>query len=175
MYSTNFGPVIQNAFTVRDMDAALAYWIDVMGVGPFFCTDKATYREALYRNAPASPQYAVALAYWGDTQIELIAPTSNNPNIYNEFLDDGLDGLLHHMCVTVEDIGEFRRGLDKQKFEILSELAMEPAGHVLYLRGKGQKWPLIEIGEFPPVIYEVFERVKSASEDWDGRDPIRQF
>lgn len=173
MSSSVFGPVIQHAFVVRDMDAALSYWVDVMGVGPFFRAEKATYRKALYLDAPATPDYSVAIAYWGDCQIELVAPTSDSPSIYNEFLDEGHDGLLHHMCVTVENMDDFRRSIDSRKFEILAELAMEPEGHVLYLRGVGQRWPLIEVGEFPPAIYNLFGRVKTASEAWDGRDPIR--
>jgi hypothetical protein len=68
---------------------------------------------------------------------------------------------------------EFRLSIDASKFETLAELALEPEGHVLYLRGAGQRWPLIEVGEFPPAIFELFKRVKSASEGWDGRDPIR--
>lgn len=175
MSSSIFGPVIQHAFVVRDMDAALAYWTEVMGVGPFYRVDNATYREALYRNAPASPKYSIALAYWGETQIELVEPTSDNPSIYKEFLDEGLEGLLHHMCVTVENMDDFRRSIDDSKFETLAELALEPEGHVLYLRGAGQRWPLIEVGDFPPAIYALFERVKTASEGWDGQDPIRSI
>jgi methylmalonyl-CoA/ethylmalonyl-CoA epimerase len=173
MEKTVFGPVIQHAFVVPDMDAALAYWIDVMGVGPFYRVDDATYKSALYRNAPSSPKYAVAIAYWGDSQIELVSPTSDSPSIYKEFLDDGHDGLLHHMCVTVENMADFKHGLDSSKFETLAELALEPEGHVLYLRGEGQRWPLIEVGQFPTVIFDLFDQVKSASLGWDGSDPIR--
>ena len=118
MHSSAFGPVIQHAFVVRDMDAALTYWIEVMGVGPFYQINNATYKAALYRDTPATPGYSVALAYWDDNQIELVTPTSDNPSIYKEFLDDGHDGLLHHMCVTVKDMNEFRNGIDATKFEI---------------------------------------------------------
>jgi len=113
MDRTVFGPVIQHAFVVKDMDAALAYWIDVN------------------------------------------------------------DGLLHHMCVTVDSMDDFKSGLDASKFETLAELALEPEGHVLYLRGAGQRWPLIEVGDFPSVIFDLFEQVKAASIGWDGSDPIR--
>jgi methylmalonyl-CoA/ethylmalonyl-CoA epimerase len=173
MVRSVFGPVIQHAFVVRDMDAALTYWTEIMGVGPFFRIDEATYKSALYRNAPSSPKYAVALAYWGDTQIELVSPTGDEPSIYKEFLDEGHDGLLHHMCVTVGDMDNFRSSIEGQGFETLAALVLEPEGEVLYLRGAGQNWPLIEVGQFPQAIYDVFERVRSASQDWDGKDPIR--
>ena len=34
-----FGPVMQTAYVVRDLDAAMAHWTGVLGVGPFFVTD----------------------------------------------------------------------------------------------------------------------------------------
>jgi methylmalonyl-CoA/ethylmalonyl-CoA epimerase len=173
MSSTIFGPIIQHAFVVRDMDAALRYWIEVMGVGPFFRIDTARYREAIYRDESCLPQYSISLAYWGENQIELVSPTSDVPSIYNEFLEEGHDGLLHHMCVTVENMADFRRGIDPGKFETLAEMALMPEGHILYLRGKGQSWPLIEVGEFSPSLYDFFAQVKAASEDWDGMDPVR--
>ena len=175
MNTNLFGPAIQHAFVVRDMDAALDYWTNIMGVGPFFRVDEASYKSGLYRNAPASPKYAVALAYWGDVQIELIMPTDDQPNIYNEFLDAGFDGLLQHICVTVDSMDDFRRAIDGKGFEILAELALDPEGEVLYLRGDGQDWPLIEVGHFPQGLYDVFDMVKQASIDWDGQDPVRSF
>ena len=69
-----------------------------------------------------------------------MAPTSDNPSIYKEFLDEGHEGLLHHMCVTVENMDDFRRSIEGSGFETLAELALEPLGHVLYLRGAGQRW-----------------------------------
>ena len=31
-----FGNVCQNGYVVRDIEAAMTHWIDVMGVGPWF-------------------------------------------------------------------------------------------------------------------------------------------
>ena len=175
MHTSPFGTVIQHAFVVKDMDAALAYWIDVMGVGPFYQIEDATYRSALYRNEPSLPRYSVALAYWGETQIELVTPLYEDPSIYKEFLDQGHDGLLHHMCVTVPDMDEFLRDLNTENFETLAELTLDPVGRVLYLRGKGQPWPLMEVAQLPSAIYELFDRAKSASINWDGKNPIRSL
>ena len=101
------------------------------GCGTFFYINKATYKTALYRNAHAIPEYSVALAYWGENQIELVTPTSAEPSIYNDFLDEGHDGLLHYMSVTVENMTEFQSTLDMNKFEILAELELNLRGHVI--------------------------------------------
>lgn len=31
-----FGDAIQNGYVVRDIDAAMRHWIDVLGVGPWY-------------------------------------------------------------------------------------------------------------------------------------------
>jgi hypothetical protein len=41
----------------------------VMGVGPFFRIDRAGCRSAIYRRRPYTPNYSLAIAYWGDMQI----------------------------------------------------------------------------------------------------------
>ena len=146
-----------------------------MSVRPLYQINNATYKEGLYRNASAKPKYSVALGYSGDNQTQLVARTSDDPHIYKDFLDDDHDGLMNQMCLTVENMDEFRRSLDTTKFETLAQLALEPAGHVLHLRGAGQQCPLIEVGGFPPAIYQLFDRIKSAAERWDGRDLIRSI
>jgi len=35
-----WGPVRQNGYVVRDVEAAMKYWTDVVGVGPFFYLDR---------------------------------------------------------------------------------------------------------------------------------------
>jgi len=69
----------------------------------------------------------------------------------------------------------FRSRIEGRGFEALAALKLEPKGEVLYLRGKGQKWPLIEVGQFPKTIYDFFDLAKSASVNWDGSDPVRSL
>lgn len=175
MSTSIFGPIIQNAFVVRDMDAALAHWTKVMGVGPFYRVNKVGYRRAYYQGAPATPDYSIAIAYWGDIQVELVTQNCDSPSIYKEFLDEGHEGLLHHVCVTVDDMEAFQRRIAGRGFETLAELELEPEGRVLYLRGAGQRWPLVEVGQFAAGVYDLFRLAKDASVGWDGTDPVRML
>jgi methylmalonyl-CoA/ethylmalonyl-CoA epimerase len=172
---TLFSPIIQNAFVVEDLDAALGHWTRVMGVGPFFRIDRASCKSALYRGRPYTPNYSLAIAYWGDTQIELIMPNDDDDSIYKEFIDEGHAGLLHHYCVTVDDMAPLEKRLATAPFEILADMSLEPSGRVLYLRGAAQRWPLIEVGAFAPGIYALFRMAKAAADTWDGQDPVRRL
>jgi len=40
--SRKFGAIRQIAFIVRDLDAALRYWTETLGVGPFFVLRRTT-------------------------------------------------------------------------------------------------------------------------------------
>ncbi len=76
--SRYFGPAFQVGYVVRDFEATLAHWIDVMGVGPFYLFPMPIAFSRLdVRGAPATDLNFIrrtALAYSGDTQIEIIEP-----------------------------------------------------------------------------------------------------
>ncbi|MCC5885623.1 MAG: VOC family protein [Gammaproteobacteria bacterium] len=173
--ATPMGPALQFAFVVDDLEAALQFWVQSMGVGPFFHIEQATYRELRYRGQATTPNYSVALAYWGDTQIELITQSCATPSIYREFLDEGRSGQLHHICVSTDDMDRFQREAQARGFEELAHLSMEPSGRVAYFRSHHARWPLTEVGEFPPRILELFDTVRRASVGWDGTAPLRKF
>ena len=44
-HTSVLGPIIQHAFVVRDIKAALRYWINVMDVGPLFISTKQPTKQ----------------------------------------------------------------------------------------------------------------------------------
>src|SRR3954447_13489023 len=90
------GKKMQIAWVVSDLDAALAYWTDSLGVGPFVVFERAIGdRKVLHRGEPTAFEMSLAFSYVGDTQIELVHPTNSAPSPYREFLDSGREGLHH--------------------------------------------------------------------------------
>jgi len=43
------GPIIQLAYFPTDFDAAMTYWIETMGVGPFFVLNDIRLGEMKYK------------------------------------------------------------------------------------------------------------------------------
>lgn len=75
-----FGEIRQLAFVVRDIDEAMKYWAQVLGVGPFFIKRKIEFSNYIYRGKPSiSPQISIALANSGYVQIELIEQHDSTP------------------------------------------------------------------------------------------------
>ena len=90
-----FGPIRQNGYVVRDIEAAMAHWIDVLQVGPWFYIDRVKTDWFRHRGQDFAVEMSIALANAGDLQIELIQQRNDAPSMYKEFLDSGREGLQH--------------------------------------------------------------------------------
>lgn len=166
------GEVMQLAFVPADFDAAIKHWTEVMGVGPFFLIESIHLDGMKYRGAPTDAVFSIALAYWGDMQIELIRPENDAPSVYKGEYAAG-EG-LHHVCILVDDIAEARNVCDAQDAEIMIE-GKFGASEVIYVDpGKGPG-SLIEILQQDKDGPDLFGMIKAASVDWDGSDPIRSL
>ncbi|MEQ1489952.1 MAG: VOC family protein, partial [Terricaulis sp.] len=97
-----FGKVCQNGYVVRDIDAAMKHWIDVMGVGPWFYIEDVKTDWFKHRGVDSDVKMSIALANSGDLQIELIQQRNDAPSMYKEFLDAGHEGLQHMSYWTLD-------------------------------------------------------------------------
>ncbi|MCO6056890.1 VOC family protein [Pseudomonas sp. MOB-449] len=162
------GKVMQLAWVPRDFEAALDYWTRTMGVGPFFELPHIQTERTHYRGAPVDLDFSVAIAYWGDLQIELIRQHNRAPSIYQTWLDAGREG-LHHVCLQV-DMARARALCQEQGAEVMQEVWLPGGGEAIYVDAGGE---LIEMIDFPAEQYGFFEVMKQAALDWDGADPLR--
>src|SRR6185369_10374617 len=91
-----FGEVRQIAFVVRDVERAMQYWIETLGVGPFFVLREITPDTFRYRGAPSpAPTLTIGFANSGTLQVELIQQHDDRPSAYRDFLASGREGLQH--------------------------------------------------------------------------------
>lgn len=166
------GDVMQLAFVPDDFDAAIKHWTEVMGVGPFYLIENIHLDGMKYRGQSTDAAFTLALAYWGDMQIELIKAQDDHPSIYSgEYA--ATEG-LHHVCMLVDDITEARRMCAAQGAEVVVE-GKFGASEVIYVDpGKGTGH-LVEILQQDTSGPDLFAIIKAASVDWDGSDPVRRF
>jgi methylmalonyl-CoA/ethylmalonyl-CoA epimerase len=163
------GPVI--AFVPSDFDAAIAYWTQMMGVGPFFLIENIALENMRYLGEPSDCVFTIALAYWGDMQVELIRQENDAPSIYR-----GCEGgALHHTCVLTEDIEAARSIADAAGASILVEAKVGEDGAVLYVDTGGGPGTIVEILQPASGSDALFAMIKDASVGWDGRNPVRKL
>ncbi len=167
------GEVMQLAFVPDDFDAAVEHWTKTMGVGPFFLMEGIHLEGMKYKGAPTDAVFDLALAYWGDLQIELIRPRDAHPSIYTgEYA--AVNGGLHHVCILVDDMEEARRVCADREAEIVIEGSLG-ATKVIYVDPGQGPGSLVEILEQDPDGPDLFGMIKATGENWDGSEPLRSL
>lgn len=165
------GDVIQIAFFPTDFDAAMKYWIETVGVGPFFVLNDVRLGDMKYKGQPTDALFTMAIGYWGDIQIELIKTDSTAPSLYHG--DYAVRDRLHHICVFVDDISEAREACAEAGAEVIVEGKVGDDGEVIYVDpGRGPGY-VIEYLQPMAGSEGLFQMMKDAARDWDGTDPVR--
>lgn len=161
----------QLAYVVKDMDAALKYWTEVLKVGPFFLFEHCPLENQRYRGAPGNADVTLALGNSGDLQVELIFQHNDAGSVYKEFLDAGRQG-VHHFGMMPVDY--------KQTYQQYLDLGHEPAfectvggSDLVYFDTVDTVGHFIELWDNDDVFKDLFMLVEDAAKGWDGKDPIR--
>ena len=165
------GPVMQIAFVPKDFDAAVRYWTETMGIGPFFLMENIQLENMRYLGEPSECVFSIAIAYWGDMQIEIIRQEDDAPSIYRG--QEG--GALHHTCVLTGNIEDARQIAEASGAKILVEGKVAPDGAVLYVDTGGGSGSIVEILQMSTGSEGLFAMIKSASIGWDGSEPLRKL
>jgi hypothetical protein len=167
----SIGPVMQIAFVPEDFDAALEHWTTVMGVGPFFLLENLKLEGMYYRGEPSDCVFTLALAYWGDIQVELIRQENDSPSIYRDLSNNGA---MHHVCILTDDVAAARRKLLAAGAELLVEAKVGTDGGVIYVDTKGYPGGIVEVLQPATGSRDFFAMMHEAARTWDGSEPVRK-
>lgn len=170
------GKRMQLGHVVSDMDAALRYWTEVMGVGPFVVLDTSVGDRTFFHRGKASDvNFSIAISYMGEVMIELIMPLNSEPSPYAEFLASGREG-LHHIGLWPRDFRATCENLERFGFTEVSSIR-RPDGtkDVIYCDAPGAIGAMVELAEMTPNRAEFLGGIKALADSWDGSDPVRRF
>ncbi|MBB6123988.1 VOC family protein [Sphingobium subterraneum] len=165
------GDIIQLAYFPTDFDAALSYWIETMGVGPFFILNDVRLGDMKYRGQPTDAVFSMAIGYWGDIQIELIKTDSDAPSLYSG--DYAVRDRLHHVCIFVDDIQAARAACAQAGAEVIVEGKVGDDGEVIYVDPGQGPGHVIEFLQPVSGSEGLFAMMREAARNWDGTDPVR--
>ena len=168
-----FGPVRQNGYVVRDIDAALRHWTEVMGVGPFWYFERVPVEDFRYRGEPSAAEMSIALANSGPLQIELIQQRNDAPSMYRDFLTAGHDGGLQHVAYWTERFDEDLERARAAGFAVGQSGCIGENGRFVYFESTGHPGTVVELSEISGAKGAFFRRIAEAAADWDGSDPVR--
>ena len=164
---------MQLAWLPADFDAALAHWTQTMGVGPFFLFENIALADARYRGEPTDVVFSIAIAYWGDMQIELVRAEDDAPSIYNGSY--AVTDRMHHMCVLTDDLAVARHHCAAVGAVIQMEGRVGDDGGVLYVDPGTGPGGLVEILKPAHGTAAMFSTMREAAQNWNGREPLRRL
>jgi catechol 2,3-dioxygenase-like lactoylglutathione lyase family enzyme len=171
--SVHFGPIRQNGYVVRDIDAALDHWTRVLGVGPFFYFERAPIIGFRFHEEPSALEVSIALANSGDLQIELIQQRNDAPSMYRDFFAAGREG-LQHVAFWTEDFDRALGAAVAGGHRVAQSGQSGGAdGRFVYFAAEAHPGTVIELSEISGGKGRFFAHIRAQAESWDGSDPIR--
>jgi Glyoxalase/Bleomycin resistance protein/Dioxygenase superfamily len=173
-FGQDVGQIVQTAYVVQDMRAAIDWWVNDGRVGPWFLLDSFTGPEQRYRGAPTQADVAIAMSFSGSMMIELIQPKDSRPSVYQETIQQRGYG-FHHIAIAYDDVEAERAAYAKRGYHVAFSTPV-PSGGTVYYMGDGHNAPgFIELIPATAGVDEMFTRYWRASVGWDGKDPVRPF
>jgi len=178
--SRHFGSIRQIAFVVHDLERALRYWTETLGVGPFFLMRDLVPEAFHYRGKPSpAPRMTLALGNSGDVQVELIQQHDDRPSAYRDYLASGREGFQHvSSWLDRTTYDETRGRLLASGSEIAHEGALPGSGvrFVYFATDVAPGGLLYEMADvIGSPIEPVVNEIARAARGWDGRDPVRDL
>ncbi len=161
----------QIGFVVDDLDEALRYWVDVIGVAPFFVYRDFRLAECFYEGEPIELTISVGYGQAGDVQVELIEQHGETPSTYL----GRASGDPHHVAFWTPD---YDRHVETYRSRGLVDLMWgsasgKPDERFVYLAANGPG-PMIEVTEVHPPKAEMYRGIADAARAYDGTDPVRE-
>jgi methylmalonyl-CoA/ethylmalonyl-CoA epimerase len=122
------------AIVVGDIESGLTFWRDALGL-----------RLDHIEDVP-SQKSVVAFLPIGDSEVELVKPTSDDSGVAKFLADRG--GGMHHLCFEVDDISGMLEQLRAKGVRLINETPLElPGRKMAFVHPKSTGGVLVELYE----------------------------
>jgi hypothetical protein len=132
------------------------------------------FAEVLYRGQPTDADISVAVAQWGEVQVELIQQFNESPSIYSHFPGRAAGG-LQHVGVMTNSVADDLEQLKSRGIEAVQRGSTANGIRFAYISTDQHPGGMIELIEHGPGIDGFFAMVKEKSVGWDGSRPVRRL
>lgn len=174
MSGSSLGAPFQLGFVVRDIESAMRFWIDTMGVGPFTLMEEVRPRRCVYRGVETDAPIAVGYAYWGAMQVELIQQWNDAPSPYRDFLAAGREG-LQHLAFYADDPVAADRQLRAGGMDMVYEIDTGEPHVIAYYEDRARPGSMTELVPMTDARARFHGALRADRDRWDGSDPIRRY
>lgn len=164
-----FGPIMQVAYVVDDLQRAIDHWVNNLGIGPFLLLEQLQFSDAHYQGQPLDLRMSAAMSYSGAVQIELIQQLDATPSIFNQRRPTA--GAAHHIAALTDDLDAGLDWLATRGANLLQGASIPGGGRVAYLN-MGADGAILELAELTAPTLALFDLLRDATEHWDQRQRL---
>lgn len=165
--------IMQIAYAVPDIQAAISWWVRELSVGPWFVVDRIG-RGGTYRGQPNRAEFTVAMAYSDKMMYELVQVLDDEPSVYKEARERNGYG-FHHFGKLQRDAKQLASAYEAKGQAVAFHSPTPGGGQVFFIDGGENATGFIELIEDVESTRKLFESVWRASLSWNGDRPIRKF
>ncbi len=123
------------AIAVPDIETALSFWRDALGLQIDHIEDVP------------SQQATVVFIPVGDSEVELVKPTSSETGVARFIAERG--GGMHHLCFEVDNIEEMLATLKEKGIRLINESPLElPGRKMAFIHPKSTGGVLVELYQY---------------------------
>lgn len=167
------GQILQMAWVVENLEAAIEEVHRLHGVGPFLVNRHIRLTNPTYRGRPHQIDFSTAVAQAGGVQWELIEQHDDLLSCYRDLVAPGRRG-LHHTAYIAEDFDAEVARLAALGYPIACD-GMFGDLRFAYVDTSAAFGHMLEILEDKPMIHKFFGAIRKAAEGWDGKELIREL
>ncbi len=166
------GPPVQIAYAVNDAHQAADQWAKDFGAGPFFIAEHIPVTNVIHRGKPGVFDHTSAYGQWGNIMVELVQDHGDGPSAIRDLYAPGETG-LHHVAYFVDDLDTATTELAERGFPLAMSAQARGTTRFHFIDAVSQMGHFLELYEPSSALQSFYQKVRDASMDWDGSDPIR--
>jgi hypothetical protein len=165
-------PIVQIAWVVDDLDAAVLRWATQMGAGPFFVKRHVQLANVTYRGEPSTFDHSAAMGWWGNVEVELMQQHCHQPSAIRDQFEPGETGIVSVAWFT-PDLGAEINRMESMGFETVHLIGDERAVPVAWFDTRPVLNTMAEVYQDEPHRRARKAAIARAAEGWDGSEPLR--
>ena len=166
-----FGTILQNGFVVRDIEAAMRHWIDVLEVGPWFYFEHIPFVDfatRVSRRRLTCPSHSP----FGRLSGRIDPAAQRRPIPVPRLYRGRSRGFAARGYGTHQFDADVARYAEAG-YEIGHSGSVAGRGAFVYLLTEGHPGTVVELFDMSSGREEVFAAIANAARTWDGSEPIR--
>ncbi len=166
------GVIVQYAYVVEDLDAAIEHWTSTVGAGPFFVRKHITDLQFEYRGSKSSIDMDLALGQAGTIQIELVKVNSGQSNAFASMYPQGSGGGFHHAAMFAKDLDAAIAAYQEKGFELAMK-GIFGTTPFAFMDTRSALGFMIELYPETEEMKAVYGLIANAAKGWDRVEKTR--